>query len=208
MKVLVACEYSGVVRDAFHKLGHDATSCDLLPTDSPGKHYEGDIMDILYWDWDLIIAHPPCTYLCNSGVSWLHKDPDRWGQLDEGAAFFKLFLDHPCEMVCVENPVMHKYAVERIGGVRQSQSVQPYEYGHPVSKRTCLWLKGLPLLKPTNILEKPESGRWENQTPSGRCNLPPSLDRWKLRSKTYEGIAEAMANQWPGKVAKQLTFFV
>ena len=126
--------------------------------------------------------------------------------MDEGAAFFKLFLDHPCERVCVENPIMHKYAVERIGGVKQSQSIQPYEYGHPVSKRTCLWLKGLPLLRPTNILEKPESGLWDNQTPSGRCKLPPSADRWKIRSKTYEGIAEAMASQWPGESPEQMEF--
>lgn len=199
MKVLVACEYSGVVRDAFSSRGHDATSCDTLPTDKAGKHYQGDVRDILDEPWDLIIAHPPCTYMCNSGVCWLHKDEGRWQKLDEAAEFFRLFLDSPCPRVCVENPVMHKYAVERIGGRRQSQSVQPYEFGHPHSKRTCLWLKGLPLLKPTEILEKPASGKWENQTPSGRCKLPPSPDRWKLRSKTYQGIADAMADQWNGE---------
>ena len=213
MRVLVACEYSGAVRDAFIAQGHDAMSCDILATERPGPHHEGDVREVLADDWDLIIAHPPCTYLCNSEVSWLHEKKgghadgieklraadrvkERWANLDEGAAFFRLFLDADCPRVCIENPVMHKYAVERIGGVRQSQSIQPYEFGHPVSKRTCLWLRGLPLLRPTDILEKPASGLWDNQTPSGRCNLPPGPDRWKLRSATYQGIADAMADQW------------
>ena len=199
MKVLVACEYSGVVREAFRARGHDAMSCDTLPTEIPGPHYQGDVRDVLDDDWDLIIAHPPCTYLANSGVHCLHKDESRWAKLDEGAAFFKLFVDHPCKKICIENPVMHKYAIERIGGRKQSQTVQPYEYGHPASKRTCLWLKGLPILRPTNILERPESGVWENQTPSGRCKLGPGPERAKLRSKTFEGIAEAMAEQWGGE---------
>ena len=115
MKILVACEYSGVVRDAFTRLGHDAMSCDILPTDSLGKHHTGDIREVLYEEWDLIISHPPCTYLCNSGVCWLHTEEGRWEKLDEAAKFFRLFCDHPCEKVCIENPIPHKYAVERIG---------------------------------------------------------------------------------------------
>ena len=116
MKVLVACEYSGTVRDAFINAGHDAMSCDILPTERPGPHYQGDVRELLIEKWDLIIAHPPCTYLCNSGVCHLHKDPARWERLDHAAAFFKLFLDVDCPHVAIENPIMHKYGKQRIGG--------------------------------------------------------------------------------------------
>ena len=195
MRVLVACEYSGTVRDAFKAKGHYAMSCDILPTDVPGEHYQGDVFDILNDGWDLMVAHPPCTYLTNSGVSWLHKDPSRWEKLDEGAAFFKALLEAPIERVAVENPIMHKYAKERIGGVKQSQVVQPWMFGHMEQKATCLWLKGLPLLTETNnvkqaMLELPDNQRQRLHY------LPPSADRWKLRSKTYEGLAHAMAEQW------------
>lgn len=200
MKVLVACEYSGIVRDAFIRKGHDAISCDLLPSESDfGPHYQGDAKDILYGGFDLLIAHPPCTYLCNSGVSWLKKDQSRWEKLDQAADFFRLFLDAPIPKICVENPVMHRYALERIGGVKQTQSIQPYQFGHDASKRTCLWLKNLPKLQPTKHIEpRIVNGlkRWANQTDSGQNRLPPSEDRWKIRSATYEGIAEAMAEQW------------
>ena len=196
MKVLVACEYSGKVRDSFTKKGHEAWSCDLLPSDQPdGNHYQGDIRDILYRDWDLIIAHPPCTYFANSGVSWLHRDKSRWKKLDESAEFFNLFLEHSCEKVAIENPVPHKYALERIGNIKYTQTIQPWQFGDDASKRTCLWLKNLPKLVPTNIIKKE---RYSNQTPSGQNNLGPSETRWKERSVTYQGIADAMANQWGG----------
>lgn len=195
MRVLVACEYSGRVRDAFIKQGHDAMSCDLLPTDVEGPHYQGSVTDIIDDGWDLMVAHPPCTYLTNSGVSWLHKDPSRWGKLDEGAAFFKRLLDAPIKKIAVENPIMHKYAKERIGGVKQSQIVQPWMFGHMEQKATCLWLKGLPLLKPTNIVRE-EMMALPDKERQRLHYLPPSADRWKKRSETFEGIANAMAAQW------------
>jgi hypothetical protein len=186
MRVLVACEYSGKVRDAFIAQGHDAISCDILPTDSPGPHYEGDVFDIIDQDWDLMIAHPPCTYLTNSGVRWLHERPERWGQLKDGAEFFKGLLEANIPKIAVENPIMHKYAVEVIGR-RQDQIVQPWQFGHGETKATGFWLKGLPKLQPTDIVQ----GRQQ------RLHLlPPSKDRWKLRSTTYQGIADAMALQW------------
>lgn len=195
MRVLVACEYSGRVRDAFIRRGHDAMSCDILPTDSPGPHYQGDVQNILGDNWDLMVAHPPCTYMTNSGVTWLHKDPTRWAKLDDAAAFFKMLLDAPIEKIAVENPIMHKYAKERIGGVKQTQVVQPWMFGHTEQKATCLWLKNLPPLVPTNdvkaeMLQLPDNERQRLHY------LPPSADRWKLRSTTYMGIAEAMADQW------------
>jgi len=195
MKVLVACEYSGTVRDQFLKLGHDAMSCDLLPTDAPGPHYQGNVFDIINDGWDLMIAHPPCTYLTNSGVTWLHKDESRWEKLDEGAAFFKALLNAPIPKKCIENPIMHKYAKERIGGVKQSQVIQPWMFGHTEQKATCLWLVNLPLLVPTKNV-KNEMMQLSDSQRRRLHYLPPSKDRWKLRSTTYKGIAEAMANQW------------
>ena len=195
MRVLVACEYSGTVRDAFIAKGHDAMSCDLLPTDSPGPHYQGDVFDIINDGWDLMIAHPPCTYLTNSGVCHLHKDESRWALLDEGAAFFKRLLDAPIAKKAIENPIMHKYAKERIGGVKQSQVIQPYMFGHMEQKATCLWLTNLPLLKPTNDVKEAMMKLPKNERERLHY-LPPSKDRWKIRSKTYDGIAAAMAEQW------------
>lgn len=186
MKVLIACEYSGTVRDAFIKQGHNAISCDLLPTDRPGPHYQGDVFDIINDGFDLMIAHPPCTYLCNSGVSWLHKDESRWSKLKDGAEFFKKLLNTNIPKICIENPIIHKYAVEIIG-TRQNQVVQPWMFGHGETKATCLWLKNLPNLIPTNIV----SGREQRLH-----KLPPSKDRWKIRSTTFQGIADAMAQQW------------
>jgi hypothetical protein len=195
MKILVACEYSGTVRNAFIRRGHDAMSCDLLPTDAPGPHYQGDVSDILNDGWDLMIAHPPCTYMTNSGVTWLHKDPTRWAKLDDAAAFFSTLLNAPIPRIAIENPIMHKYAKERIGGIKQTQVIQPWMFGHMEQKATCLWLKGLPALIPTNnvkeqMLQLPASERQRLHW------LPPSPDRWKIRSATYKGIAEAMAEQW------------
>jgi len=155
MRVLIACEYSAIVRDAFAARGHYTWSCDILPTEGdPRRHYQGDIFEFLKMEplWDLMIAHPPCTYMTNSGVSWLHKDSTRWAKLDDAAAFFRLLLNAPIPRIAIENPIMHKYAKERIGGTKQSQVIQPWMFGHMEQKATCLWLKNLPLLQPTFFL--------------------------------------------------------
>ena len=195
MKVLIACESSGTVRDAFIRAGHDAMSCDILPTEKPGPHYQGDVRDVLGDGWDLLIGHPPCTYLSVSGMHWTTRglrDP----QLTEDAlAFARLLMDAPIARIAIENPV--SIISSRIR--KPDQIIQPYQFGHDASKKTCLWLKGLPPLRPTAFVEprivdgKP---RWDNQTDSGQNKLPPSADRWRMRSKTYQGIADAMAEQW------------
>jgi hypothetical protein len=192
MKVLVACEYSGTVRDAFIRRGHDAMSCDLLPTDAPGPHYQGDVKDIINNGWDLMIAHPPCTYLCSSGLHWNKRRPERAAQTEEALQFVRFLLSANIPRIALENPI--GCISTRIR--KPDQTVQPWQYGHPESKATCLWLKGLPLLQATDILPLPETGRWDNQTASGQNKLTPSPDRWKIRSATYKGIAEAMAEQW------------
>jgi len=198
MKVLIACEYSDTVSAAFRGKGHDVTSCDLLPTDSKdpnARHIVGDVLKVIEGEpFDLMVAHPPCTYLTNSGVSWLHKDPSRWGKLDEGAAFFKALLNAPIERIAVENPIPHKYAVERIGR-KYDQLIQPYMHHHMETKATCLWLKGLPHLQPTSDL-KAETMALPQKERNRLHWLPPSPDRWKIRSTTYKGIAAAMAEQW------------
>lgn len=195
MRVLVACESSGTVRDAFAARGHDAWSCDLLP--SEGKHLQGDVREFLQQDWDLLIAHPPCTYLAVSGMHWTTRglrDP----QLTEDAlAFVRLLMDCNIPRICIENPV--SVISSRIR--KPDQYIQPYEFGHDASKKTCLWLKNLPPLQkcPTQYVQpRTVDGkfRWANQTDSGQNKLGPSEDRWQIRSKTYEGIAEAMAAQW------------
>lgn len=195
MKILVACEYSGRVRDAFLAKGHDAWSCDLLPSDTEGPHIQGDVLGIIGQGWDMMIAHPPCTYLTNSGVTWLHRDPTRWDRLREGAAFFSALLSAPIPLIAVENPIMHKYAKDLIGGIRQSQVIQPWMFGHMEQKATCLWLKGLPVLVPTNNVREQMMLLPKNQRERLHY-LPPSPDRWKLRSATYQGVADAMAAQW------------
>ena len=194
MKVLVACEYSGKVRDAFRAKGHDAMSCDILPTDVPGPHYQGDVMEVLDGGWDLMVAHPPCTYLANSGVSWLHKDQTRWEKMWDAAEFFRVLLNAPIPKRAIENPIMHKYAV-RVIGRRQNQVVQPWMFGHPEQKATCLWLEGLPALRETNNV-KPQLDALSAAERQRLHWLPPSEDRWKLRSTTFDGIAAAMAEQW------------
>lgn len=192
MKVLVACEYSGRVRDAFIAVGAEAMSCDLLPTDSRGPHYQGDVFDIIDEGWDLMIAHPPCTYLSVSGMHWTTRglrDP----QLTENALLFvRKLMDAPIERIAVENPI--SVISSRIR--KPDQIIQPWWFGDDASKKTCLWLKNLPLLTPTNMLPGDNKTRRANQTGSGQNKLPPSQDRWKLRSETYKGIAEAMAKQW------------
>ena len=195
MRVLIACEFSGRVRDAFIKMGHDAMSCDILPTDVKGPHHQCDIFEVLNDGWDLMVAHPPCTYLSNSGVFHLHKDASRWPKLFDGANFFKRLLEAEIPRVAIENPIMHKYAKTLIGGVNQSQVVQPWMFGHTEQKATCLWLKGLPLLTETNNV-KAEMLTLPKNERERLFYLPPSADRWKIRSTTYQGIADAMAAQW------------
>lgn len=195
MRVLVACEYSGRVRDAFTAMGHDAMSCDLLPTDALGNHYQGDVRDIIENGWDLMIAHPPCTYLCSSGLHWNKRVPGRAQQTEDALDFVRMLLNAPIRKIALENPI--GCISSRIR--KPDQTIQPYHFGHDASKATCLWLKNLPPLRPTAMVEprvidgKP---RWGNQTDSGQNKLPPSEDRWKVRSETYEGIAKAMAQQW------------
>lgn len=195
LRVLVACEYSGAVRDAFRALGHYALSCDLLPSDVPGPHYQGDVSDILGAGWDLMIAHPPCTYLSVSGMHWTRRGL-REPQLTEDAlSFVRLLMDAPIPRIAVENPI--SIISSRIR--KPDQIVQPWQYGHDASKATCLWLKGLPLLTPTQIVAPrivDGRKRWSNQTDSGQNRLSPSEDRWKIRSATFSGIAQAMAKQW------------
>lgn len=188
-RVLIACEYSATVRTAFESVGCYALSCDLLPTEVEGNHYQGDVFDIIDQDWDLMIAHPPCTHLAISGARWF-KEKEK--EQEEALNFVRRLMNSPIQRWCIENPV--SIISSRIA--KPSQIIQPWLFGHPEAKRTCLWLKNLPLLTPTNILAFPPSGRWENQTPSGQNKLGPSNDRWKIRSKTYDGIAMAMANQW------------
>ena len=195
MRVLVACEYSGRVRDAFLAAGHNAMSCDLLPTDSAGPHYQGDVLDVINDGWDLMVAHPPCTYLSVSGMHWTTRglrDP----QLTEDALdFVRVLLSAPIERIALENPV--SVISSRIR--KPDQIINPYEFGHDASKKTCLWLKNLPKLTPTNMIEPriiDGRKRWGNQTDSGQNKLAPSDDRWKIRSETYAGIAAAMASQW------------
>ena len=194
MKVLVACEYSGRVRDAFKLRGHDAWSCDLLPTDVVGQHYQCDVREIINDDWDMIIAHPDCTYITNSGVRHLHKDASRWKKLWDACEFFKLFSNHKCERICIENPIPHKYATGWIGQ-KYSQIIHPWQFGHPESKSTCLWLKGLPkLIEENNV--KSEMMLLPDNMRQRLYYLPPSPERWKIRSTTFQGIADGMANQW------------
>ena len=199
MRVLVACEFSGVVRRAFRALGHDAWSCDLLPADDDSPyHYQCDVLSILDEGWDLMIAHPPCTYFTNSGVCWLtgkNAKPGRWDDLDKAAVFFNALLDADIPKICIENPIPHKYAIERIGGRKYSQIVQPYMFGHMETKATCLWLKGLAPLEPTTDL-KAETMALPSAERQRLHWLGPSPDRWKLRSITFQGIADAMAEQW------------
>lgn len=190
MRVLVACEYSGTVRDAFKARGHDAWSCDLLTTDSPGQHIQGDVLEILNDEWDLVIAHPPCTHLAVSGARWFK---DKQKEQGEALEFFRKILEAPVNKICVENPV--SIVSSRIR--KPDQTIQPWMFGHEVSKKTCLWLKNLPLLTPTNIVGKGEFVTFSSgkKMPSW-YNLSPGEDRWKIRSKTFEGIAKAMAEQW------------
>ena len=195
MKVLIACEYSGRVRDSFIAMGHDAISCDLLPSDQVGPHYQGNVFDIIEQGFDLMIAHPPCTYLSNSGVRHLHKNTSRWPLLFDGAEFFKRLLNCKIPKIAIENPIMHKYAKQLINCGQQSQVVQPWMFGHTEQKATCLWLKGLPNLIATDDVKEAMMLLPKNER-ERLFYLAPSADRWKIRSTTYQGIANAMAQQW------------
>lgn len=195
MRVLVACEYSGRVRDAFRSKGHDAISCDILPTDVEGPHYQGDVLDILNDGWDLMIAHPPCTYLSVSGMHWTTRGLRDPKLTEDALEFARRLLEAPIEKIALENPI--SVISSRIR--KPDQIIQPWQFGHDASKKTCLWLKNLPLLQPTHIVDPriiDGKKRWGNQTDSGQNKLAPSEDRWKIRSETYHGIADAMAQQW------------
>jgi len=195
---------SGNVRNAFRQLHHNAWSCDIKPSlDNSPYHYQCDIHTILdnpdaYPPWDLMIAFPPCTYLCSSGLHWNKRRPERQQLTEDALQFIKYLLSSDIEYIALENPV--GCISTRIR--KPDQKIQPYHFGHPESKTTCLWLKNLPPLKPTNILEKPSRGYWENQTPSGQNKLGPSEDRSLIRSITYPGIASAMADQWGSYILK------
>lgn len=180
MKVLVACEFSGIVRDAFAARGHDALSCDLLPTERPGPHYEGDVFDVIGDGWDLMIAHPPCTHLAVSGARWF---AGKRAEQAEALEFVRRLLDAPIPRIALENPVSIISSQIR----KPDQTVQPWHFGHGEVKATCLWLKNLPPLTPTNIV----AGRVPRV-----ANMAPGPDRWRERSRTFEGIAAAMAEQW------------
>lgn len=196
MRVLVACEFSGVVSEAFRALGHDAWSCDLIPQENADyRHYLGDVRDIMDDGWDLMIAHPPCTYLTSAGMHWTKRglrDP----QLTEDALAFVLELANAnIPRIAIENPI----GVLSTRWRKPDQIIQPYQFGHDASKATCLWLKNLPVLAATEYVEPrivDGKKRWSNQTDSGQNKLGPSPDRWKMRSITYAGIANAMAQQW------------
>jgi hypothetical protein len=196
MRVLIACEYSGAVRDAFIRAGHYAASCDLLPSESPlGDHYQCDVREVIDHGWDLMIAHPPCTFLCSSGLHWNKRRPERAQQTAEALDFVRMLLDAPIERIALENPIGCISTQIR----KPTQTIQPWQFGHDASKSTCLWLKNLAPLAPTQtIAPRMVAGRkrWANQTDSGQNRLPPSADRWKIRSETYQGIADAMAAQW------------
>lgn len=204
MKILIACEYSGTVRDAFIKRGHQAISCDLLPTDVPGPHYQGSVFDLIddnnNNDWDMMIAHPPCTYLTVTGNKWMkpefaHRFPDRHKQRDEALEFFKRLFECNIPCICLENPVGVVSTMYR----KPTQYVQPWQFGDPHSKKTGLWLKNLPALVPTKIVEPQfhiyKDGRKDPIWHMESMRLPP-LERMKIRSKTFQGIADAMAEQW------------
>ena len=203
MRILIACEFSGTVRDAFNNLnlGHEVYSCDLLPTRQPGNHIQGDVLEVVNDKWDLIIAHPPSVHLSVSGSKyWAEKVAD--GRQPAAIKFVETIWQANCPLIAIENPVGALATRAKLG--KATQYIQPFEYGHSESKKTGLWLKGLPKLTPTHILSLPEKGYWENQTPSGQNKLGPSEDRALVRAITYQGIANAMADQWGRKIESLL----
>lgn len=213
LRVLIGCETSGVMRRAFADRGHDAWSCDLLPSeDGSNRHIIGDVRDHLNDGWDLlVVAHPPCTRLCNSGVRWLHvPPPDRtsaemWADLEEGVALFTACWQAPVPRVAVENPIMHRHARERMpADLPKPQIVQPWWFGEPFFKATGFYLRGLPPLVPTRRLEPPKPGTEEHRRWSVVHRAPPGPDRWKFRSRTFAGVAAACADQWGNHAMKEI----
>lgn len=205
MRVLIGCATSCVALNAFLARGHDAWQCDLLPADEPtNRHIQDDVRNVLGWGWDLmIVSNPPCTRLCNSGVRWLHER-NLWAELDEAVALFAACWEAPVARVAVENPVMHKHARERMpASLVKPQIVQPWWFGDPAFKATGLYLRGLPPLVPTNRLTPPAVGTDEHKRWSAIHRAPPGPDRWKVRSKTFAGMADAWADQW-GRAAMQV----
>lgn len=207
MKVAVLCEFSGVVRDAFINAGHDAISCDLFPTEAEGPHIQDDCRNHNWEGFDLIIGHPPCTFITNAGVRWLHehvtsrngKRPEiygeaRWSAMKEACEFFNWIKGLPCDRIAIENPIPHKYARELIGPY--TQIIQPWMFGHEEMKSTCLWLKGLPALVPTNIVGPPPKDKEQRKRWMKVHYASPGPDRWKIRSRTFSGIADGMVAQW------------
>lgn len=195
LRVLIACEFSGIVRDTFAALGHDAWSCDLLPSERSGNHIQADFRSVVQDDWDVVGYHYECRVMANSGVRWLHEKPGRWDELREACEIFNLTLRDP-RPGWSENPVQHRHAKERIDR-EQDQVIQPWQFGEPYFKATCLWLRGgLNPLNPTSILERPKRGTDEHKKWSMVHRASPGPDRWRARSRTFEGIARAMASQW------------
>lgn len=202
IRVLVACEFSGVVRMAFRARGFDAWSCDIIPSeDNSPYHIQDDALQHLTDDWDLMIAHPPCQYLCSSGLHWNGRVPGRAKKTEEAAAFFMEFANADIPFVAIENSIGCMSTRYR----KPDQIIQPWQFGHAESKATCLWLKDLPKLEPTNVLKMPDCGHWDNQTPSHQNKIGPGPNRWKERSRTYEGIGEAMAEQWGSFLIKRMS---
>ena len=208
LRVLIGCATSCVTLNAFLKRGHDVWQCDLLPADEPtNRHIQDDIRKVMLWGWDLmLVSNPPCTRLCNSGVRWLSVPPkgraiaDMWAELDEGAALFSDCLNAPIPHVAVENPVMHIHARNRIKGWIKPQIVQPWWFGDPAFKATGLYTKNLPFLVPSNRLHPPKPNTPDHKSWSAVHRAPPSHDRWKNRSKTFQGMADAWADQWGGAI--------
>ncbi len=213
MRTLIGCETSGVVRRAFASRGHDVWSCDLLPAeDGSNRHIICDIRDILGDGWDMLaVMHPPCTRLCNSGVRWLTRPPrgrtlaDMWSDLDAAADLFAVCAAAPIPRKALENPVMHRHARERIPGLVKPQIVQPWWFGDPAFKATGIYLYGLPPLNATRRLDPPRPGTPEHKAWSAIHRAPPGPDRWKFRSRTFPGLAAAMADQWGGHAAREMS---
>jgi len=206
MKVIVGCEFSQVVTKAFRDRGHEAFSCDILPCEGghPEWHIQGDVFDAIKRGWDCGIFHPPCTYVCSSGMHWTRRGLRDPKLTDDAVEFVRLLLAASIEKIALENPI--GILSTRIR--KPDQIIQPWQFGHPESKATCLWLKNLPPLTPTDVLTLPASGRWNNQTPSGQNKLGPSADRWAKRAITYAGIAAAMSDQWGSDAKKTETEMV
>ena len=199
MKILIACEFTQIITNEFRERGHDAYSCDIIPTEgNPDFHIQDNVLRHLNENWDMMIAHPPCTFLCNSGVHWLSKDPDRWDKLQLAAEFFNRLAEAPISKICIENPIPHKYAKQKLKS-KYRQIIQPYQYGHGEQKATCLWLKNLPMLHHTSNTYDWDNLQYKNIITERKqriANISPGPNRSKERSRTYTGIAKAMALQW------------